>query len=97
MLSQSIQSWCFSIRLKIEIILRYEVDFYESNFDLASRILFPAELGYYEAGEYKAALASFDQALRIQPNFYAVWNNRGLYAIFLTAFEQVLTIQRRRG
>jgi tetratricopeptide (TPR) repeat protein len=42
------------------------------------------------AGNYEAALASFDNALQFQPDFHLAWNNRGSALLMLGRFEQAI-------
>ena len=43
-----------------------------------SNLLFEQGNLYHASGRYKAAVASYDQALVIKPDFHKAWNNRGM-------------------
>ncbi len=60
------------------------------------------KLGYlfYALQAYEEALAAFDQALQLKPDFYEAWNNRGIalgnlgkHEEELAAFEQALKLK----
>ncbi|HEY9799622.1 MAG TPA: tetratricopeptide repeat protein [Leptolyngbyaceae cyanobacterium] len=42
------------------------------------------------AGDFAGALASYDKALKIQPDYYQAWNNRGSALANLEQYEQAL-------
>jgi CHAT domain-containing protein len=54
----------------------------------------------HNLGQYEKAIASFDQALQIKPDFHKAWNNRGVslknlgqYEKAIASFDQALQIQ----
>jgi len=52
------------------------------------------ERGYeqYEAGDFVGAIASFDKAVKIKPDFYEAWNRRGVVLCDeLQRYEEALT------
>jgi tetratricopeptide (TPR) repeat protein len=56
----------------------------------ASRARLQLELGnlLLAAKEYEAAVASYDQALKIKPDLHQAWNNRGIALLNLGRFEE---------
>jgi tetratricopeptide (TPR) repeat protein len=42
------------------------------------------------AKDYKAAIASYDEAVKIKPDLYEVWNNRGLALSYLGRYEAAI-------
>ncbi|MEH2240748.1 tetratricopeptide repeat protein [Nostoc sp.] len=51
------------------------------------------ELGnlLYAAEEYEQAIASYDQALKIQPDLHQAWNSRGFVLLDLGRYEEAIT------
>ncbi|PPT04958.1 TPR domain protein putative component of TonB system [Geitlerinema sp. FC II] len=45
---------------------------------------------YLQAGQYEAALVSFDRALELKPDYYPAWNNRGYALNNLGRYEEAL-------
>jgi len=58
----------------------------------ASRARLQLELGILLAAakEYEAAIASFDQALKIKPEYHQAWNNRGIALFDLGRLEEAV-------
>ncbi len=45
---------------------------------------------YTESGRYEQAIASFDKAIELNPDFHDAWNNRGLALLNLERYEQAI-------
>ena len=45
---------------------------------------------YIESGRFEQAIASFDKAIELKPNFHDAWNNRGLALLNLERYEQAI-------
>lgn len=53
----------------------------------------------YEVGDYEAAIAFWEQAIELKPDYYQAWGNRGLglkhlkqYEVALTSYDKALAI-----
>ncbi len=44
----------------------------------------------YERGDFEGAIASFDEAIKLKPDFYKVWYNRGEALVDLKRFEEAI-------
>jgi Flp pilus assembly protein TadD len=58
----------------------------------------------YDSGNFEQALASFNKAIEIQPDFHEAWHNRGLAQRRLgrldeagISFEKAQEIQAKKG
>jgi tetratricopeptide (TPR) repeat protein len=58
------------------------MDFYQSTDDFYNK-----GIDSCDKGDYKDALESFDQALKIKPDFYPGWYNRGVALFFIGDYD----------
>jgi tetratricopeptide (TPR) repeat protein len=81
--------WTFSKRIKrilgIETYLTEEID-------LDNKVNLYLELGslWFINGDYEEAIASYDKALEIKPDYYEVWGNRGVALNDLGKYEEAI-------